>query len=362
MEGGVVTTRALRPLEAVRAFGVMLGGSIVLAAAAAASTVAVARAIVSRRRPSPLALLGMAATVLYVLVIRPWHLRWGAESGDETRELPGDELLPKGGTQILHAVTIDAPVEEVWPWLAQLGQDRGGFYSYEWLENLAGCEMQNADRIHPEWQHRELGETVHLHPAGGLNVSVFEPGRALGLEGWATFALEPLGRDRTRLIARGGVPRGPAAVAYGVLMEIPHFLMERRMLLGIKQRAEASRRRQPRHVASGHTGFAIVNRAINPLVAWLIRSPLHPLASQRLALITYTGRRSGRRYTIPVGYEMADLQVTITVGSPDRKLWWRSLTGTGAPVELIVRGRRRTGHAVATRAGDQAHVCVALDR
>jgi hypothetical protein len=219
----------------------MLGGSIALAAAAAASTVSVARAVVSLRRPSTPALFGTAATALYALVIRPWHLRWGAEPEDERRELPGDELLPKDGTQILHAVTIDTPVDEVWPWLAQLGQDRGGFYSYGWLENLAGCQMKNADRVHPEWQHRELGETVHLHPAGGLRVSVFEPGRALALKGWATFALEPLGAGRTRLIARGGVPRGGGAVAYGMLMEIPHFLMERRMLLGIKERAEASR-------------------------------------------------------------------------------------------------------------------------
>jgi hypothetical protein len=219
----------------------MLGGSVALVAATAASTVAVGRAIVHRRRPPALPLAGTAATVLYALLIRPWHLRWGAEPGDEERELPGDELLPKDAGRILHAVTIDAPVEWVWPWLAQLGQDRGGFYSYEWLENLAGCEMHNADRIHPEWQHRELGETVHLHPAGGLRVSVFEPGRALGLEGWGTFALEPLGNDRTRLIARGALPRGAAAVAYGVLMEIPHFLMERRMLLGIKHRAEAGR-------------------------------------------------------------------------------------------------------------------------
>jgi hypothetical protein len=241
MEGGLVKTRPLRPLEAVRAFGVMLGGSIALAAAGAVSTLAAVRALVSMRRPSPLALVGTAATGLYALVVRPWHLRWGAQPGDEERELPGDELPPEDGSQILHAVTIDAPVEEVWPWLAQLGQDRGGFYGYGWLENLAGCEMQNANRIHPEWQHRELGETVHLHPAGGLRVSMFEPGRALGLEGWGTFALEPVEAGRTRLIVRGGVPRGVAAVAYGLLMEIPHFLMERRMLLGIKERAERSR-------------------------------------------------------------------------------------------------------------------------
>lgn len=241
MEDGVVKTRPLRPLEAVRAFGVMLGGSIALAAAAAAGIAAVARAVLSLRRPPPLALLGAAVTALYGFVIRPWHLSWGAEPADEKRELPGDELLPEDGTRILHAVTIDAPVEEVWPWLAQLGQDRAGFYSYEWLENLAGCKMENADRIHPEWQHRQLGETVHLHPAGGLRVSVFEPGRAVGLAGWGTFVLVPVGASRTRLIARGGVPRGVAAASYAALMEIPHFLMERRMLLGIKKRAERPR-------------------------------------------------------------------------------------------------------------------------
>jgi hypothetical protein len=106
----------------------------------------------------------------------------------------------------------------------------------------------------------------------------------------------------------------------------------------------------------------VLNHAINPLVRSLMRSPLHRLASRRVALISYTGRHSGRRVTIPVGYEMAGLEVTITVGSPERKVWWRSLTGRGAPVELVIRGRRRTGHAVATRAGDKALVRVALSR
>jgi hypothetical protein len=110
------------------------------------------------------------------------------------------------------------------------------------------------------------------------------------------------------------------------------------------------------------SGFVVLNRAINPLVTLLIRSPLHGLASRRIALITYTGRRSGQRYTIPVGYELAGADVTITVGSPDRKVWWRSLTGMGAPVELVVRGQRRTGHAVATRAGGHTLVRVALDQ
>jgi hypothetical protein len=115
-------------------------------------------------------------------------------------------------------------------------------------------------------------------------------------------------------------------------------------------------------VATGRGRFAVLNRAINPLVRWLMRSPLHRLASRRVALISYTGRRSGRRFTIPVGYEMAGLKVTITVASPERKVWWRSLTGSGAPVELVIRGRRRTDHAVATRAGDKALVRVALEQ
>jgi hypothetical protein len=115
-------------------------------------------------------------------------------------------------------------------------------------------------------------------------------------------------------------------------------------------------------VATGHSGLRHPEPRHQSTRQLLIRSPLHWLASRRLALITYTGRRTGRRYTIPVGYQMADLQVTITVGSPDHKVWWRSLTGKGAPVELIVRGRRRTGHAVATCTGDHALVRVALDR
>jgi len=76
---------------------------------------------------------------------------WRATPAETKRALPGDELVPEPRIQITHAVTIAAPVERVWPWLAQIGQDRGGFYSYEWLENLAGCEMRNADRVHPEW-------------------------------------------------------------------------------------------------------------------------------------------------------------------------------------------------------------------
>jgi hypothetical protein len=231
----------MRKLEALRAFGVTVGGSALLTGLAAAIGLAALRALQRRERPPALALAGVLATATYVGLIRPWHLRWGSRPGEAERPLPGDHLLPPYGAQIQHSITIDAPVDQVWPWLAQIGQDRGGFYSYEWLENLAGCKMQNADSIHPEWQHREVGETVFLHPAGGLEVTMFDPPRALGLRDWGNWVLEPEGDGRTRLYARGGAPRGLPGLAYALFMEIPHFVMQRRMLLGVKQRAERQR-------------------------------------------------------------------------------------------------------------------------
>jgi hypothetical protein len=241
-------TAEIRPkkpadLEAVRAFGVMLGGSIALGALAGVSVAATARAVARGRTPSPLAASGTAAVAVYALRIRPWLLNWGSTPEEQRKWMPEDRLMPEGGRGLTRAVTVEAPVEEVWPWLAQLGQDRGGFYSYEWLENLAGCRMRNADRIHPEWQHRDVGETVLLHPANGLKLVKFEPDRAFTLEGWGSFVLEPLDGGRSRLIARNRRREGMASLAYACLLEIPHFVMERKMLLGIKARAEGERRR-----------------------------------------------------------------------------------------------------------------------
>jgi hypothetical protein len=93
--------------------------------------------------------------------------------------------------------------------------------------------------------------------------------------------------------------------------------------------------------------WAIVNSTGNRVVRLLLRSPLHPLASRNLALITVTGRRSGRKFTFPVSFAQEDDRVRITVGWPDQKLWWRNLRGEGGPVRLRIRGVERTGHAVA---------------
>lgn len=105
-------------------------------------------------------------------------------------------------------------------------------------------------------------------------------------------------------------------------------------------------------MAAGHGRFAVLNRTGNPLLRLLLRSPLHSLLSGRLALITVTGRRSGREYTIPVAYEQDGHRVTINVGWPERKRWWRNLRDPGAQVQIRLRGTSQEGHALAH--GDEA--------
>ena len=183
-------------------------------------------------------MLATALVAAYVAAIRPWMLRWGASTEETHKALPGDGLVPNPGSQSTRAVTVHAPVEVVWPWLAQVGQDRAGFYSYEWLEDLAGCRMRNAEQVHAERQERAIGDTVYLHHAYGLPVTRFERDRVLALKGWGAFVVEPLEGERTRLLARGRTARGPAVILDALLIEIPHFVMERKMLLGIMQRAE----------------------------------------------------------------------------------------------------------------------------
>ncbi|MBW3663714.1 MAG: nitroreductase family deazaflavin-dependent oxidoreductase [Actinobacteria bacterium] len=110
------------------------------------------------------------------------------------------------------------------------------------------------------------------------------------------------------------------------------------------------------------TPFKIMNRTVNHLLHGLLRSPLHRLISGKVALLSYGGRRTGRRYTIPVFYRDKGERITVAVGWPDRKVWWRNLTGAGAPVQLVVRGEEVSGHAVATREGDEdAIVRIDLD-
>ena len=185
---------------------------------------------------------------LYAFVIRPWHLRWGATDAEVEMTLPCDELVEDPKLNATHAITIDAPVSRIWPWLAQIGQTRGGFYSYAWLENLVGCHMHNADRIHPEWQDLKVGDEVWLHPkAPPLRVLATEPEKYIALEKCWTFYLNPIDEYRTRLIIRGRGDYYPDFnnallnfIYFRLIFEPAHFIMERKMMLGLKERAEGT--------------------------------------------------------------------------------------------------------------------------
>ena len=209
-----------------------------------------------RREPSRLERAGQALTLaglVYVavaIVSRPFHTRWGSTTAELRAALPADDLVPDPHYRIQHAVTIHATPAEVWPWLVQLGQDRGGFYSYAWLERALGDDIRNADRIHPEWQTLSEGDLVRatppdylggrLGPNLGWRVVRLERERVITLGGWGAFVLQPAG-GATRLIVRtrgAGKPNVPLAPLGVLLFEPAHFFMERAMLLGIKARAE----------------------------------------------------------------------------------------------------------------------------
>jgi len=201
---------------------------------------------VKRRRPIALA-AGIAAAAGYALLVRPWHLRWGARREEIERAMPADDVVELPSSVTNRAITIEARPEEIWPWLAQMGESpRGGFYSYLWVERLMGMNVQNADRILPGAQDLEIGKA--LDRAGNLIVKAFEPGRHLvlgpapkaGLEATWAMALYPEGDAATRLVSRvrSRPGRSLKGLFWTVLLDPGQFLMERRMLLGIKRRAE----------------------------------------------------------------------------------------------------------------------------
>jgi hypothetical protein len=160
--------------------------------------------------------------------------------------LPGDEVGAHPPFVSTRATTINEPIESVWPWLAQIGQDRGGFYSFTWLENLGGAHIRNADRVHAEWQRRAVGDVVGMTPYNGPKIVAFEPQRAIVVEGGWTFALRPLDGGRRRFILRSR-SAGSQALYAALLMDIPHFILELGMLRGLKLRAERAPRRERRY-------------------------------------------------------------------------------------------------------------------
>lgn len=204
---------------------------------------------------------GITAAALFTPFLRARRMHWGLSSELAARVYPGDERLSEPGSQWTHAIEIDAPPHEVWPWIAQIGADRGGFYSYQWLENIVGCEVRNAETVHPEWQVK-VGDSLLLHPKGPpLPIVEAEPNRYFlthapastaareenvsFVEATWLFFLEPIESGRTRFISRYRVACSDdfatKLVFTSPFIESIGFAMDRRMLIGVKRRVEASR-------------------------------------------------------------------------------------------------------------------------
>jgi hypothetical protein len=201
---------------------------------------------------------GSAIASAGLYAARRYYRNWGTTKEECETALPGDELVEQPAVQTTEGVWIEAPGAEVWPWLVQMGQDRGGLYSYEKLENLIGLKHRNADRIHPEWQHLAVGDVVRVVPPGwmGLREGVGLPvvrvieGESIVLrlqppdlpvEGVWSFHVMPRWEDRCRLLVRTRLRMRVPGEAVGAEAAGPVMsLMTRGMLLGIKRRVEQS--------------------------------------------------------------------------------------------------------------------------
>ncbi|HZL84866.1 MAG TPA: hypothetical protein VFD07_05745 [Candidatus Krumholzibacteria bacterium] len=189
--------------------------------------------------------------VVYWFPIRQWMSRWGATPSDRVRVMAGDSLLVDPTYSGTMAVSVDAPPEDIWPWLVQIGYQRGGLYSYDWLDRLFGyLDRPSATRILPEFQDLAVGDEIPLGRGPSWPVAIVEPRRALVLDmrnmggfDWVwQFGLYKIDEKRTRLVSRSRVRTSTVwARLLTYAIEPAGFLMTRRMLLGIKERAEARR-------------------------------------------------------------------------------------------------------------------------
>jgi hypothetical protein len=196
-------------------------------------------------------ILVASAGALYAAGLGGWMANWGATSIEASWRLPGDDVLPEASTFATKAITIKAPPEKVWPWIAQMGVGRAGMYSYDWIDALVGSgdavDGHSADRIHPELQDRAVGDQMVLHPPSGLayTVAAVKAPRLIVYQGktpspltW-TFYLLP-NDDGTRLITRWrGIPAsGVGEQIAGAVFGTMDFVMEQRMLRHIKELVE----------------------------------------------------------------------------------------------------------------------------
>jgi hypothetical protein len=202
----------------------------------------------------------LTVVVVYWLTLGRRFAECDPTADERTRTMAGDAIIPNPTHSAMDAITIDALPEDIWPWLVQLGYQRGGLYSYDWLDRLFGfLDRPSASSVLPEFQYLAVGDTICLGRRQQLTVAALEPSRALvlhykarGFEWVWQFGLYPFATDRTRLVSRGH-ERFQDNVATWLFMQIMKpaaFIMTRRMLLGLKERAETLRHERLQHSMS----------------------------------------------------------------------------------------------------------------
>jgi hypothetical protein len=284
---------------------------------------------------------------LYLAVLHPWLMSWGATAEEQRMELPGDGTPPE--QHFTRAITINAPASEVWAWVVQIGQDRAGFYSNTWLENLTGADIHNSDRIRPEWQQRELGDAVRMAPreiAGGVlgdatatRIRVLEPGRAIG-DNPGRFVLLPVDEGTTRLLLREPIapPSGnPAtdllATAFTrVVWDPMHFVMEQRMLRGIKERAEGMPLVAPGTAAVAQLGWIVAGLAT--LGLYLSRREWQPWVMVPVIAVIPALDLAGDFQAALVGF--LAVGITLLGALAFGRRWWPTYALISAGVLLIL--------------------------
>ena len=256
--------------------------------------------------------LVLALLAVYLTTIHPWLTNWGSTEAERQMALPGDDLSPKDAAKTTWAITINAPPDVVWLWLVQVGQDRAGFYSYTWLENLVGADIHNADAIHPEWQQLAVGDGWRLAPPDylwGLGkdavipVALIEPGRVLVLKSlWGAHVIVPLDERTSRLIVRGQA--GSSDLVTKLVLDPIVFTMEKRMLLGLKARAEGRPDAAPALKLMAQAGWTAAGLVMVGLFlsahrrwAWLVL----PVVAALPALLTSRDLEAGGAAFIAVG-------------------------------------------------------------
>jgi len=277
---------------------------------------------------------------VYWMGIHPWMTNWGSTAAERQMALPGDNLIPVGAGQSTKAITINAPPDIVWQWLVQIGQDRAGFYSYTWLENILGADIHNADEIHPEWQHLAVGDGAwRMLPPDYLwgvgkdsvrQVLISEPGHTLVLEMWGAHVIVPINEHTSRLIVRGQAV--PAGLVTTMVVEPVVFTMERRMLLGLKARAEGRPDAPAALMAIAQLGWVAAGITVAGLFVtqrrrryWLVL----PVVAALPALLTSSDVQAGLAAFLAVGVTMLGFLIF-------GRSWWGSLLVIGSVVLLTL--------------------------